>query len=323
MAKDSIQQFSTSAPSNTDIAGINVNTGWPPSNVGSAFRTLMSFLADSLIPQLVDLTGVTSFTLSAEQASGQVIRFTGAPTGNCTVTVPDAFFVGIANNETTGGHNVLLKAGAGSQPTLLPDSRYVMYLCGGDTNVSLLPLSVGDLVAAGVAFLGCTSANSNPVSTLTPGWKIPTSGSAIAYATGGAPTLNVGNSVGSCIAFYNFSGTVVGSVTNTNTATAFNTTSDARLKIDDGVISPDEAGRIVDRLVPRWFRFKSESDGGRQPGFFAQQVSRVFPWAVTKGVGRKGRDGYRPWQMDAGKMMPIVIAELKALRLRVAELEAR
>jgi hypothetical protein len=46
MSKDSIQQFSTAAAANTDIGGINVNTGWPPNNVGPAFRELMAFLAD-------------------------------------------------------------------------------------------------------------------------------------------------------------------------------------------------------------------------------------------------------------------------------------
>ena len=46
MSKDSISQYSTAAASNTDIAGINVNTGWPPNNVGPAFRELMAQLAD-------------------------------------------------------------------------------------------------------------------------------------------------------------------------------------------------------------------------------------------------------------------------------------
>ncbi len=45
MTKTSISQFSTAAASNTDINGINVNTGWVGSNVGQAFRELMAMLA--------------------------------------------------------------------------------------------------------------------------------------------------------------------------------------------------------------------------------------------------------------------------------------
>ena len=69
MTKASIQQFSTTAASNTDINGINVNVGWPPGNVGSSYRQLMAFLASALVPQQISLTGLTSLTLTAQQAS--------------------------------------------------------------------------------------------------------------------------------------------------------------------------------------------------------------------------------------------------------------
>ncbi|MGB8840088.1 MAG: hypothetical protein WCC64_03355 [Aliidongia sp.] len=94
MAKQSIQQFSTTPASNTDIAGINVNTGWPPSNVGIAYRTLMAFLADALVPLSLSITSETAVTLSPAQASAQYAVYTGALSGDCTITLPSALFVG-------------------------------------------------------------------------------------------------------------------------------------------------------------------------------------------------------------------------------------
>lgn len=151
--------------------------------------------------------------------------------------------------------------------------------------------------------------------------------------TGNAVTVNsvpsppanfscfVGNlaSTGSFYGFWEFGGTNVGSISPSASGVSYNTTSDGTLKIDDGILG--DVGRIIDRLRPRWFRWKSAPDEEAQPGFFAQQVHHVFPWAVTKGRGRKGSKNFIPWQMDNAKLMPVVIAELQSLRRRVRELE--
>jgi hypothetical protein len=136
MTLASIQQFSTTAGSNTNINGISVATGWPPSNVGPAFREQMALLASSLVPLSLDITGDTSITLTAAQASAQFIQFIGAPGGNCTVTIPNALFVGMANNATIGGFSVILSAGAGTTATIAAGSGHVFYAADGATNVA-------------------------------------------------------------------------------------------------------------------------------------------------------------------------------------------
>ena len=113
---------------------------------------------------------------------------------------------------------------------------------------------------------------------------------------------------------------VVGSITTDGTNTHYNTTSDARLKIDKGDITAEQAGQIIANLRPKWFSW-IDGDGDTHPGFFAQQVNGVFRWAVTKGRGDPGSPGFQPWQLDDGKLMSVVIAELQALRKRVKELE--
>ena len=162
---------------------------------------------------------------------------------------------------------------------------------------------------------------SNPIASRTNGNQVIADGSAQIYNTGADTPLSVG--VGSAIGLVNFyfgSGPV-GSIGTNGSVTAYSTTSDATLKMKGERISAAESGRIIDRLAALWFRWKSDPDGEWVPGFFAQQVHRVFPWAVTKGRGRKGRKNYQPWQMDASKLMPVVIAELQALRARVKDLE--
>ncbi len=130
---------------------------------------------------------------------------------------------------------------------------------------------------------------------------------------------------GSVMTIWQYFGATIGSITITGggTGVAYNATSDATLKIDDGQIEATEAVRILRALTPRWFRWKSNPDGESEPGFFAQQVNRVFPWAVAKGVGRKGSKKYRPWQMDNAKLMPVAVAALKAALARIDEQDKR
>lgn len=123
-------------------------------------------------------------------------------------------------------------------------------------------------------------------------------------------------------AVWQFNGAAVGSIApNGSGAVAYNTTSDATLKNNWGVI--EDVGDLIDKLRPRWFTWKADPDAPPEPGFFAQEVSRVWKWAVTKGRSRKGRKDYVPWMMDGAKLIPLLVAEIQDLRRRVLELERR
>lgn len=110
---------------------------------------------------------------------------------------------------------------------------------------------------------------------------------------------------------------VVGTISVTTTSTSYNTSSDRRLKENFRELSG--SGRIVDALRPVVHDWKN----GKKDcyGFIAQEVYEVFPQAVTKGDDDP-EEITQPWQMDAGKLMPVVVAELKSLRERVSKLEA-
>jgi len=152
MTKQSIQQFSTSQASNTDINGINVNTGWPPNNVGIAFRTLMAFLADYAIPISVTCS-TPSVTLTATQASAAVITLVGSPGGNVTVTLPSGtLWAGTVANNMTGGFSATLTTGSGSTVTIA-NGFAAQCQCDG-TNVTSYSATLNNLSLSGTLTVG-------------------------------------------------------------------------------------------------------------------------------------------------------------------------
>jgi hypothetical protein len=104
---------------------------------------------------------------------------------------------------------------------------------------------------------------------------------------------------------------VVGSITTTTTSTTFNTVSDARLKED---LQAFDAGRIVDNTDVYDFAWKST--GERSYGVLAQQAVDIYPAAVT----HIEKEDW--WGINYQAYVPILLQELKALRARVAQLEA-
>ena len=118
------------------------------------------------------------------------------------------------------------------------------------------------------------------------------------------------------LAFYKTGGpaTLVGEIVTSDTATSYLTTSDEDLKLIDGPII--DSGDIIDALEPILYRWKVAPEGAQVPGFGARATHPIVPSAVIPG------DEARPWMMELAKLMPYAIAELKALRQRVAVLEA-
>jgi hypothetical protein len=123
--------------------------------------------------------------------------------------------------------------------------------------------------------------------------------------------------------WYNSSNSaVIGSITNSGgTATAYNTSSDYRLK--ENIAPMTGALEKVASLKPCTYTWKS--DGSVGEGFIAHELQEVAPYAVS---GEK--DGEQMQGVDYGKITPLLtaalqeaIAEIKLLKTRVAELEAK
>lgn len=123
--------------------------------------------------------------------------------------------------------------------------------------------------------------------TLVPGSGNSTTGSNLS-ANGSLHLSNNGAYVASfnrngtgTIAIFNISGTGVGSITVSGSSTAYNTSSDARLKTNVQSIDWREAAVLLGRLRPVWFNWISSPLGPRVDGFISQEVQAVLPHVVT------------------------------------------
>jgi hypothetical protein len=106
---------------------------------------------------------------------------------------------------------------------------------------------------------------------------------------------------------------VVGSISTTGSATAFNTSSDQRLK--ENIVDAPSASDDIDAIQVRSFDWKA--DGSHQKyGMVAQELQSVAPEAVTGDADSDDMMG-----VDYSKLVPMLVKEIQSLRARVAQLE--
>jgi hypothetical protein len=143
-------------------------------------------------------------------------------------------------------------------------------------------------------------------------------------ASGRALNLNR-NSDGAAAVIYR-SGTEVGSISVTTTATSFNTSSDYRLK-ENVVPLTGAADRL--KLIPvHRFNFIADPDK-TVDGFLAHEAQAVVPECVTGEKDAVDDDGNPIYQgIDQSKLVPLLtaalqetLAEIESLKARVTKLE--
>lgn len=120
--------------------------------------------------------------------------------------------------------------------------------------------------------------------------------------------------------FLNAAGTVIGSISTTSAATAYNTTSDYRLK--ENVIPISNALSKVSALNPTHFNFKND-ENNEMDGFIAHEVQAVAPYAVTGVKDAQDKDGLPIYQqVDYAKLTPLLTAAIQELSVEVRTLRA-
>ena len=146
----------------------------------------------------------------------------------------------------------------------------------------------------------------------------------------GIPSLEVGGSNGNAlittrrnstaaasqIIFYNPNG-VVGQILTSGSSTSYVTSSDYRLKNITGPIT--NSGAYIDSLNPVEGTWKA--NGSTFVGLIAHEVQEVSRTQIATGE----KDGEEMQGMDysSAEIIANLIAEVKSLRTRVAELEAK
>jgi hypothetical protein len=125
---------------------------------------------------------------------------------------------------------------------------------------------------------------------------------------------------------FNRSGSTVGSITVSTSATAFNTSSDYRLK--ENVTTVTDGITRLQQLKPSRFNFIADPDH-TVDGFIAHEAQAVVPECVTGEKDAVDDDGNPVYQgIDQSKLVPLLtaalqeaIGEIESLKARVVALE--
>ena len=124
---------------------------------------------------------------------------------------------------------------------------------------------------------------------------------------------------------------IVGSITSNGSATAFNTSSDYRLK--ENVTYSWDATTRLKQLKPARFNFISDSTDTLVDGFLAHEVSSVVPEAITGDkdgtyteqdeLDNLGKEGDAKYQsIDQSKLVPLLVKTIQELEARITALES-
>ena len=142
---------------------------------------------------------------------------------------------------------------------------------------------------------------------------------------------NGGGLVGSCITcnvggpttylqVFKFQGSAVGTITTNGTTTAYNTTSDYRLK--ENVQLMTGGLDTIAALKPVTYDWISNGSAGK--GFIAHELQAVIPEAVYGEKDALDKDGsIKPQGVDFGKIVPHLVAAMQEQQATIQELTTR
>lgn len=119
------------------------------------------------------------------------------------------------------------------------------------------------------------------------------------------------------IQFNDGDGGAVGSITFGSSLTNYNTTSDARLKDVAGVSSKGLEDLMQVKVYD--YSFKADQLGRLHTGFIAQELYEIFPDAVTAYLD----DPTKNWQVDYGKLTPLIVQSIQEQQKQIADLGIR
>lgn len=350
----SIYSWSTTAGSNSSSDGdINWNEGQGPSTVNNSARQMMGRIAEWVKDQggaLVAGGTANAITITANSAftsyaTGQMLAFKAAAdnTGAATLSVnsigakairkftevgevalsagdikDDSFFA--VRYDTTANSSIgawILQNPLtifGTTIRLPPNGK----LSFNDDEVTVKHFSSGGtkgLTLSGGVKLSLPQGNI-VVSDLEVSNQANISYFDLIGATAGTQIINgvIKNSRNTTansnqIVFYNPNGSV-GAINTNGMATTYGTSSDGRRKKN---LRDFDSGEVIDALEVWSFEWIC---GGTGYGVIAQDAQKVFPDAICE-----GDDGYL--QADYSKFVPLLIQEIKSLRVRLAALEAQ
>ena len=134
-------------------------------------------------------------------------------------------------------------------------------------------------------------------------------------------SLLLNSNADSSVVSFRRSGTQVGTISVTSSATAYNTSSDYRLK--ENVTAVTDGITRLQQLKPSRFNFIADPDK-TVDGFLAHEVQDIVPEAITGEKDAVDDEGNPQYQgIDQSKLVPLLTAALQEAVAKIETLEAR
>jgi Chaperone of endosialidase len=231
--------------------------------------------------------------------------FMGHVAGNSVTTGTANSFFGTNSGQimTTGSKNTIIGAFTGNQGGLdiRTASNYIV-LSDGDGN----PRGVFD--SSGYFLVGKTSTGD-----FVTGIEMQPAGAILSYRTSGVAAIFGRTDAGETVRF-NRATTTVGSISVSTSTTAYNTSSDYRLK--NSIEPMTGALNKVAALKP--VTYKWNEDGSNGEGFIAHELAEVCPHAVTGGKDAVDEEGNPIYQgIDVSFLVGTLTAAIQELNAKV------
>lgn len=251
-------------------------------------------------------------TSQSNNATTERMRITAAGNVGIGTTSPNALLT-VGSTSTSGPELQIMSSTSGSSYLYFGDgtsgtarydgyigynqtSRYMAFATGGGTERMRIDSS-GNLL------VGKTSTTFS-----VDGFRASNSGISVSRTSGTVFDVNRNGSDGNTLAFYK-AGTNVGTISVSGSATAYNTSSDARLKDVTGEARGLEVINVLNPVAYNW-----KKDGKADEGLIAQEVLNIVPNAVSGSE----EDMY---QMDYSKLITPLVKAIQEQQEQIEQLK--
>jgi hypothetical protein len=300
---------------------------------------------DTLVTTSGGLVGIGTSSPGAQldisttvSATGAILRLSNQ-SNTISVDEPHGTIQFFSGDDSSAADTVVSSI-ISAQATTAPNEGYLKFLTGNNTEklrissdgtfrvkgagsagstdafqvAGTAPADAARITSGGFLLVGST--DDNPANTGTSGFAYRSGSSgflSISSSGNYAGWLNREGSDGNVLMFGRATNQV-GSVSVTASATAYNTSSDYRLKYNPQPLT--NSGAFIDALKPKTWNWKA--DGSKGVGFIAHEVQEVSPGSV---VGEKDGEQMQAMEYGSAEFIANIVAELQSLRARVAQLE--